>query len=1203
MGGPNLQVGVAALVAVLLLLGPAACSPAPERLDFDRDGSPDDADCGPSDAAVHPGAADSVGDGFDQDCDGLDGQDRDGDGHASVASGGLDCNDADDAVHPDAFEEPEDGVDNDCQDGDLLCDADGDGEDGAQCAGLDCDDTNTHCILDCSDGDGDGVAVCAGDCDDLDGDVAPLLPELCDGLDSDCDGAVPVDEQDLDGDGSRACDPSPDCDDADPLRFPGNPELCDGLDGDCDPATEAAGGEEDGDGDGSLACDDCFDDDPDFDELDADADGWTSCDGDCNDLSAAFHPEAPDWAGDGADTDCDGVPGVDADEDGSASIESGGQDCDDLDSSVLVGMAEVCDGIDQDCDSEIDEDFDDDGDGATFCSGECDDDDATVFPGAPELCNGLDDDCDAVVPADEQDLDADGFLACAECDDARADANPAAAETCDGTDENCDGLVDDGFDVDADGVTSCAGDCDDDNALVGPAEVEVCDGQDTDCDPSTDVEGGELDVDGDQRVPCAGWMDQGALTPAGVPLLGGDDCDDDNAFVFPGAYEYCDGLDNDCVPATAAIWGEADADEDGYLACAAFIDHGAAGPGGPLLGGLDCDDDNAFRFSGAPEVCDGWDNDCDLAAPDETDGDEDGFLPCSGFVDHGALNPAADPLLGGDDCEEGQPHRFPGNPEVCDGLDNDCDAATDPSIDEADVDGDTWLACDEFVDHGATNFAGLPLAGAEDCDDDEPLSHPGLESAWEDPDDGMDAGCDGFDGNWLTSSVVDYFLLGEPLSYLGAWVASAGDVDGDGLDDFVAGSPDDNEVGNDAGKVYLVFGASLAAADPDEPLLPDVVLLAEPSGGGAGHAVDSAGDVDGDGLGDLLVAAPRNGNGGAVYVVLGADIAAGGTFSLADAHAKLTAEDSGDRLGGNAKGAAAGAGDVDGDGLGDIVIGAPHSDQVGGYGGVAYVVFGSSLAVGGTSSLADADVRLISEAGNSHAGISVDGAGDVDGDGLDDVLVGADFWGSNPNQVGKTYVVLGADMVGGGDLPLASAHAAFVGEAQGDASGFSVAFAGDVDGDGLSDLLIGTKYVDKAYLVLGSVAATGGVHPLADAHALFLAEAADDDPGYAVSSAGDVDGDGLSDILIGAKGNDEGGSNAGKSYLFLGPSLALSGTYVLSEADLGLVGEHLSAASGFSVATAGDLNGDGLDDLLIGDRNNGSGGSGAGKVHVLLAGF
>ena len=179
-----------------------------------------------------------------------------------------------------------------------------------------------------ADGDGHAAPECGGeDCDDLDPAHSPDTPELCNGLDDDCDGEAdaPGGEQDGDGDGHRACE---ECDDDDPGVFPGAVERCNGVDDDCDPSTEPEGGELDFDSDGFLACAECDDMDhdnapgneevcdgadndcdglPSPQELDDDGDGWSECDGDCDDATLDVHPGADETAGDGIDSNCDGA--------------------------------------------------------------------------------------------------------------------------------------------------------------------------------------------------------------------------------------------------------------------------------------------------------------------------------------------------------------------------------------------------------------------------------------------------------------------------------------------------------------------------------------------------------------------------------------------------------------------------------------------------------------------------------------------------------------------------------------------------------------------------------------------------------------------------------------------------------------------------------------------------------------------------------
>jgi hypothetical protein len=273
-----------------------------------------DGDCWEGDAGVFPGAPE-VADGVDQDCDGVvdegtEWYDDDGDGTAEEAG---DCDDADPLRHPGATET--------CDGGDQDCD-------GAI-------DEGTPC----GDDDGDGYAEDAGDCADGDASVFPGAAEdPANGRDDDCDGVVDPGAWDPDGDGVETGDCAP----SDPLVYPGNAEVENGFDDDCDGVIDEATAS--------------FDDD---------GDGWTERAGDCDDTRAATHPGAVEH-GDGRDEDCDGAidegtgsgddgePNVappDADADG-WTVSDG--DCDDGNGWMNPGAAEVCDGLDNDCDGAVD---------------------------------------------------------------------------------------------------------------------------------------------------------------------------------------------------------------------------------------------------------------------------------------------------------------------------------------------------------------------------------------------------------------------------------------------------------------------------------------------------------------------------------------------------------------------------------------------------------------------------------------------------------------------------------------------------------------------------------------------------------------------------------------------------------------------------------------------------------------------------------
>ncbi len=654
--------------------------------------------------------------------------DADGDGHTAD----LDCDDGNPGVYPGATEIC-DGIDNNCDnqiDPSTSADAetwyydrDGDGF-----------GDPTAPIAACVQPE-DAVAD-ATDCDDDDADISPTATEVCDNRDNNCDGLTDEEDpnvdwstgivvyEDTDGDGygnadseTNACSlttgwvtDDTDCDDAHATVYPTASEVCDDLDNDCDGLIDA--------------------DDPDVDStstrtfyVDLDADGYGTGDAtvegcslpigyaanfdDCNDGDATIHPGATEVC-DAANIDenCSGTADDDdatvdvstlatwyrdSDQDGygdaattSAACDdpstvatawvSDDSDCNDRDSEVHPGAAEICDSRDIDND----------------CNGLADDLDAGVLVSTMSDWY-LDDDGDGygslthVAACDDPSSSTADYVAnSSDCDDTQSSINPAASEICDSanTDEDCDGLADDADtstlsssksnwrpDVDKDGYGSAAAtgrnacddpststtayvldatDCDDSSASVNPGAAEVCDGSDVDedCDGLSDDDDSSVasagktdwypDDDGDGYGDAshigAAWCDNPSTSVA-VWVTDDSDCDDANVAIHPGADEVCDSadVDEDCnglrddddpgVDLSLADIYYPDADSDGY---GDQSDVGTAycdDPSTPSLAYLqdnsDCDDDAFAIHPGATEVC------------DSLDADED----CDGFTD------------------------------------------------------------------------------------------------------------------------------------------------------------------------------------------------------------------------------------------------------------------------------------------------------------------------------------------------------------------------------------------------------------------------------------------------------------------------------------------------------------------------------------------------------------------------------------------
>lgn len=444
---------------------------------------------------------------------------------------------------------------------------------------------------------------------------------------------------------------------------------------------------------------------------------------------------------------------------------------------------------------------------------------------------------------------------------------------------------------------------------------------------------------------------------------------------------------------------------------------------------------------------------------------------------------------------------------------------------------------------------------------------------------------------------ADAVLWGDAAGdYAGSTVAFVGDVTGDGSGDLLVGVPADAKGAGAAGSVVVVPGP----LSGESTLAEAGHALAGAGLETAGLAIAGLGDVSGDGQDDFAVGAPYSSGGGvqqgAVYIFTTATTESG---DLSEADVTL--------VGGTnyilAGWSLGSGGDLNGDGQADLVVGAKWQSAGSAlYAGAAYIFTELPAEQG---DMRDADHQLSGEDAEDVAGQSVAIVDDVDGDGKDDVLVGA-VWQSPDDErshAGAAYLVTDAALSGSGPISLADATAKMVGQGADDLAGWDVASAGDVNGDGSGDILVsapahtevvGYEEAGATYLLFGPVE---GTIELADADARLIGDELLEWSGASVHSAGDQDGDGLPDIAVGSIYRSPGeGYIAGGVALFTGVG---AGDTWLSEAMRTYAGAQEYDAAGWDIDAGVDMNGDGVADLLVGasgaDRDKDTD---LGSVHV-----
>ncbi|OIP72722.1 MAG: hypothetical protein AUK43_02475 [Oscillatoriales cyanobacterium CG2_30_40_61] len=456
-----------------------------------------------------------------------------------------------------------------------------------------------------------------------------------------------------------------------------------------------------------------------------------------------------------------------------------------------------------------------------------------------------------------------------------------------------------------------------------------------------------------------------------------------------------------------------------------------------------------------------------------------------------------------------------------------------------------------------------------------------------------------------------FTVTGAAGNFAGSSLSNIGDFNGDTIDDFIVGgfAADPNNI-NATGETYVVFGTNQGfPANFDLSTLNGTngfIIEGFEAESFSGGAVSSAGDINGDGLKDLIIGAFASdsnslNDSGRTYVILGSNQGFSTRFNLANLNGKNGFAINSNQPLDYSGLAVSSAGDFNNDGLDDLAVAAPAGIDT--FLGKVYIVYGRLNGFPPAFNPTDlqGDDGIVINHNNGLAGTTVSNAGDINGDQIDDLIIGAEQGSLEGNpKGGETYVLFGKDGGYQNGFSLSNLDGTNGFTIKGDGySVSSVSGAGDINADGLEDIIIGVSQspgnnqtnAGKAYVVFGTQA---GFTQQLDLFTLngnngFVINGIEPDEllGGSVKGAGDINGDKIDDIIIGASGATTNGiKSAGKTYIVFGSNqgfpASLNSSDLNGEKGFFINGTAENELSGVAVSSAGDINKDSVNDILIG---------------------